>query len=441
MTNQQFVTSSSRLTKQNVRTLWLATLGGALESYDFVIFVFFANTIGDLFFPPGIPDWLRQFQTFGIFAIGYLIRPLSGVLIAHSGDLRGRKQMFTFSIFLMALATLGIGLLPTYGTLGPIAPVCLLLLRIGQGAAVGGEVPGAWVFVSEHVRPSRVGIACGLMSFGVSGGILLGSSIAAGLNIALPPSQFASYGWRIAFLLGGLFGLLSVYLRRLLAETPVFEELKARRALANEMPLKAAFRAYRLEIILSVLLTWMISATVVVTILVMPALLEKVYHVPRVEALEANSLATLALGVGGVLVGWLTDRFGPGRVLLVGCPILAVAAYTLYALIQISPAFLIPLYTFTGLDVGIGMVGPCFMIEAFPAPIRFTGVAFSYNTSYAIFGGFTPLLVSWLLQFDHMGPAHYVVAVCLLGFGVGIFLCFRGPVRRNELRWRRPSER
>jgi MFS family permease len=432
MTNPQFVTNSSRLTKENFRTLWLAALGGALESYDFLIFVFFANTIGDLFFPPGIPDWLRQFQTFGIFAVGYLIRPFSGVLIAHSGDLRGRKQMFTFSIFLMALATLGIGLLPTYHTLGPIAPVCLLLLRIGQGAAIGGEVPGAWVFVSEHVRPSRIGVACGLMSCGTGSGILLGSVIATCLNIALPPSQFASYGWRIAFLLGGLFGLVSVYLRRLLAETPIFEELKARGDLAKEMPLKAVFRGYRLEIILSLLLTWMLSATVVVTILMMPALLEKVYHVPRVESLQANSLATVAVGVGGVLVGWLTDRFGPGRVLLVGCPILAVAAYALYALIQISPAFLIPLYTFTGLSVGIGMVGPCFMIEAFPAPIRFTGLAFSYNAGYAIFGGFTPLLVSWLLQFDHMGPAHYVVAVCLLGFAVGIFLCFRWSAGRRN---------
>jgi len=377
-----------------------------------VIFVFFANTIGDLFFPPGIPDWLRQFQTFGIFAVGYLIRPLSGVIVAHSGDLRGRKQMFTFSIFLMALATLGIGLLPTYRTLGPIAPVCLLLLRIGQGAAVGGEVPGAWVFVSEHVRPSWIGLACGLMSFGVSGGILLGSLIATGLNIALPPSQLASYGWRMAFLPGGMFGLLSLYLRRLLAETPVFQELKARRALASEMPPKAVFRGYRLEIILSVLLTWMLSANVVVMILMAPALLEKLYHVPRVESLQANSLATLALGVGGVLAGWLTDRFGPGRVLLVGCPVLGVAAYAFYALIQISPEFLIPLYTLTGLAVGIGMVGPCYMIEAFPAPIRFTGVAFTYNTGYAIFGGFTPLLVSWLLQFDRMGPAHYVVAMC-----------------------------
>jgi MFS family permease len=431
MTSPQFVTSSSHLTKQHRRTLWLAALGGALESYDFVIFVFFANTIGDLFFPPGIPDWLRQLQTFGIFAVGYLIRPLSGVLIAHSGDLRGRKQMFTFSIFLMAIATLGIGLLPTYVTLGPVAPICLLLLRIGQGAAVGGEVPGAWVFVSEHVRPSRIGVACGLMSFGVSGGVLLGSLIATGLNVALLPIQLASYGWRIAFLIGGVFGLLSVYLRRLLAETPVFEELKARRALANEMPLKAVFRGYRLEVILSVLLTWMLSAAVVVTILMTPALLEKVYHVSRVESLQANCLAILGLAVGGVLVGWLTDRFGPGPVLLAGCPLLALGAYALYALVQVNPTLLLPLYTFAGLTVGIGMVGPCFMINAFPPPVRFTGVAFSYNAAYAVFGGFTPLLVSWLLRFDHMGPAHYVVAVCLLGLAIGAFLCFRGATPRT----------
>src|SRR6201993_4991818 len=128
MTNPQFVTGSSHLTKQNRRTLWLAALGGALESYDFIIFVFFANTIGQLFFPPEIPDWLRQFQTFGIFAAGYLARPLGGVVMAHAGDLRGRKQMFTLSIFLMALPTLGIGLLPTYAKLAIWAPVLLLLL-------------------------------------------------------------------------------------------------------------------------------------------------------------------------------------------------------------------------------------------------------------------------------------------------------------------------
>src|SRR5258708_1828986 len=215
-----------RLTARDCKTLSLATLGGLLEFYDFIIFVFFANTIGQLFFPPEIPEWVRQFQTFGIFAAGYLARPLGGVVMAHVGDLRGRKQVFTLSIFLMALPTLGIGLLPTYAKLGNLAPVLLLLLRILQGVAVGGEVPGAWVFVSEHVRPSRVGMACGILTAGLTGGILLGSLVATTLNIVITQDQLTAYGWRIPFLLGGAFGLLSMHLRRLLAETPVFEELK-----------------------------------------------------------------------------------------------------------------------------------------------------------------------------------------------------------------------
>jgi MFS family permease len=376
----------------------------------------------ELFFPPGIPDWVLQFQTFGIFAVGYLVRPLGGVLMAHAGDLRGRKRIFTFSIFLMGLSTLGIGLLPTYTTLGPLAPVCLLLLRIGQGAAVGGEVPGAWVFVSEHAPRSRVGLACGLLTAGLTAGILLGSLVATGLTAAMPAEQLTKYGWRLAFLVGGVFGLISVYLRRLLSETPVFEELKARRALAAELPLKAVVRDFRPAIILSGLLTWFLAAAIVVTILMTPALLEKVYHVPRLEALQANCLATLCLCLGCALVGWLTDRFGPACVLLVGCPLVGIAAYQLYTTVATNPALLMPLYAVVGLTVGIVAVVPYIMIEAFPARIRFTGVSFSYNIAYAVFGGITPLLVSWLLSFDHLAPAHYTGAVSLLGFGIGIFL-------------------
>src|SRR5579863_8696034 len=120
------------------RTMALAALGGALEFYDFVVFVFFAPVIGQLFFPDSMPDWLRMLQTFGIFAAGYLARPLGGVLIAHFGDRLGRKRMFSLSIFLMAVPTLAIGLLPTYPAIGISAPLLLLLMRILQGAAIGG---------------------------------------------------------------------------------------------------------------------------------------------------------------------------------------------------------------------------------------------------------------------------------------------------------------
>ncbi|STV58988.1 L-Proline/Glycine betaine transporter ProP [Klebsiella pneumoniae subsp. ozaenae] len=157
------------LNRQDYKTLTLAALGGALEFYDFIIFVFFAAVVGELFFPADIPEWLRQVQTFGIFAAGYLARPLGGIIMAHFGDLVGRKKMFTLSILLMALPTLAIGLLPTYSSVGIIAPLLLLLMRILQGAAIGGEVPGAWVFVAEHVPEKRIGIACGTLTAGLDG--------------------------------------------------------------------------------------------------------------------------------------------------------------------------------------------------------------------------------------------------------------------------------
>ncbi len=153
------------LNRQDYKTLTLAALGGALEFYDFIIFVFFAAVVGELFFPADIPEWLRQVQTFGIFAaVGLPGASAGGIIMAHFGDLVGRKKMFTLSILLMALPTLAIGLLPTYSSVGIIAPLLLLLMRILQGAAIGGEVPGAWVFVAEHVPEKRIGIACGTLT-------------------------------------------------------------------------------------------------------------------------------------------------------------------------------------------------------------------------------------------------------------------------------------
>ena len=342
--------------------------------------------------------------------------------MAHAGDLRGRKQMFTLGIFLMGLSTLGIGLLPTYTNLGIWAPLLLLLFRILQGVAVGGEVPGAWVFVSEHVPYSRVGLACGILTGGLTGGILLGSLVATGFNLLMSPAQTAAYGWRIPFLVGGVFGLLSVYLRRLLSETPVFEELRAQRALAAEVPLRVVLRDHAAAVVLAGLLTWMLSAAVVVIILMTPALMETTYGLSAIVAPRANSFATVGLTAGCVLAGWLTDRLGSRRVLLIGCPLLGIAAYLLYVGVRLNPLLVTPLYLLAGFSVGVVAVVPFIMIAAFPPAIRFSGVSFSYNLAYAIFGGVTPIIVIWLLRFDQLAPAYYTGVLSLLGFAIGIFL-------------------
>jgi MFS family permease len=178
--------------------------------------------------------------------------------------------------------------------------------------------------------------------------------------------------------------------------------------------------------VLSGLLTWMLSAAIVVVILMTPALLEKMYGVEAVVALRANSLAALALTAGCVLAGWLTDRFGPGTVLTVGCPLLGATAYLMYTAATSDPWLTMFLYTLAGFTVGIVAVVPYVMIALFPAKIRYSGISFSYNIAYAIFGGLTPVVVGWLLRFDRLAPAHYVGALCLLGSAIGVFILAQG---------------
>ncbi|TBW36678.1 MFS transporter [Azotobacter chroococcum] len=402
------------LTRSDLKTLSLSALGGALEFYDFIIFVFFAAVLGKLFFPAEMPEWLRQLQTFGIFAAGYLARPLGGIVMAHFGDLLGRKRMFTLSIFMMAVPTLCMGLLPTYAQIGIWAPLALLSLRVVQGAAIGGEVPGAWVFVSEHVPERRIGFACSTLTAGLTAGILLGSLTASAINRAFSPAELADWAWRIPFLLGGVFGLLSVYLRRWLHETPVFAELQLRQSLAAELPLKAVLREHRPAVLLSMLLTWVLSAGIVVVILMTPTLLQTQHGFAAGEALAANSLAIVGLTFGCVLAGLSADRFGAGPTFVCGGLLLLLSSSAFYASLAEHRDLLLPLYALAGLCVGtIGAI-PMVMVKAFPAVVRFSGLSFSYNLAYAICGGLTPILVSLLLKWSPLGPAYYVGALCLL---------------------------
>lgn len=403
------------LTRSDYKTLGLAALGGALEFYDFIIFVFFAPAIGQLFFPHDIPDWLRQLQTFGIFAAGYLARPLGGVIMAHFGDLFGRKRMFTLSVLMMSVPTLLMGLLPTYDTIGILAPVLLLLFRVLQGAAVGGEVPGAWVFVSEHVPSRHIGYACGTLTAGLTAGILLGSLVAAGINSRYSTAEVGAFAWRIPFLLGGVFGLFSVYLRRWLHETPVFAEMKAKKALAAEIPLKAVLRDHGRAVIVSMLLTWMLSAAIVVVILMTPALLQKQFHLTPATTLFANSVATLCLTAGCITAGSLAGWIGAKRVLGIGGIGLAACYYLLFVQVAADASTLPLYYGIAGFMVGtIGAV-PFVMVKSFPAVVRFSGISFSYNVAYAIFGGLTPVIVSLMMKSNPLAPVVYVATICVLG--------------------------
>jgi len=414
--------NTRQLNRQDYKTLSLAALGGALEFYDFIIFVFFAAVIGELFFPADIPEWLRQVQTFAIFAAGYLARPLGGIIMAHFGDKVGRKKMFSLSILLMALPTLAMGALPTYDSIGIAAPLLMLLMRILQGAAIGGEVPGAWVFVAEHVPEKRIGFACGTLTAGLTAGILLGSLVATALNTTLSPAAMRDYGWRIPFFLGGLFGLLAMYLRRWLHETPVFRQMQQRKTLSDKLPLRTVLASHRHGVVVSMLLTWLLSACIVVVILMAPTLMQKQHAIPAALSLQANSFATVMLLLGCVIAGWLVDRFGAARTLMAGSVLLAIFSWNFFHQLGTAPEMLLLWYGLAGLSVGVVGVVPFVMVRAFPAAVRFTGISFSYNVSYAIFGGLTPISVTLMMQLTPMAPAWYVLALAVIGFLVGIWL-------------------
>jgi MFS family permease len=396
-------------------TLTLASLGGALEFYDFIIFAFFAPVIGRLFFPAGLADWARQLQTFGIFAVGYFARPLGGIVMAHFGDVRGRKRIFTVSVLLMAIPTLLIGFLPTYTSIGTAAPLLLLAMRIMQGIAIGGEAPSAWVFAAEHARQWRAGFAVWLLTSGLSCGILLGSLVAVYINSAFSQAEITGGVWRFPFLLGGVFGFIAVLLRRYLAETPVFEEMRRRAAIAQEMPLRTVLRNYKRAIAMSMLSTWMLTAVIVVVILISPSLLQNLFHISPRSALQANLAGCAALCFSTVAVGAATDRFKIRRVSLVMSALLILGTYALYAGAERMPSALVPLYILAGIGAGCAALAPIAMVAAFPPALRVTGVSVSYNMAYAVFGGVTPLVVSSLSHLSPLAAPHYVAVATLAG--------------------------
>jgi MFS family permease len=330
--------------------------------------------------------------------------------------------MFMLSILLMAVPTLAIGLLPTYVSIGIWAPLLLLMLRVFQGAAIGGEVPGAWVFVAEHVPQRHVGFACGTLTAGLTGGILLGSLVAAAVTRSYSPAELLAEGWRVPFILGGIFGLVAVWLRQYLHETPVFKELQARQQLAAELPLKTVVREHKPAVVLTMLLTWLLSAAIVVMILMTPTLVQKLYAISPATALQANSIATLFLSVGCIVFGALADRLGAGRVLAVGCVGLGATSWLFYQQMGVAPEHIYSMYALCGFFVGVIGIVPGVAVQTFPAAVRFSGLSFSYNVAYAVFGGLTPVVVSLLLRSDPMAPAHYVAALSVIGVGLGTYL-------------------
>ncbi|NIF27275.1 MFS transporter [Pantoea sp. Tr-811] len=415
-----------RFSRGDHRTLGLAALGGALEIYDFIIFVFFALTLSQLFFPPQMPEWLRLLQSFGIFVTGYLARPLGGILMAHFADHLGRKRVFSLSILMMALPCLLIGVMPTYADIGYAAPLILLALRILQGAAVGGEVPSAWTFVAEHAPPGRRGYALGFLQAGLTFGYLLGALTATLLAQLFTPQEILDYAWRYPFLLGGVFGVIGVWLRRWLSETPVFLALRERQAQPVKFPLRQVLAEHRAALIPAALLTCVLTSAVVVLVVITPTVMQQRFAMTAGHTFALSSVGIVFLNIGCVLAGLLVDRVGAWRGLMVYSLLLPLGIGVLYASLVGQWGMTWLAYALAGLACGVVGVVPSVMVGLFPAEIRVSGISFTYNVAYALWASTTPLALIALMPWSPWVCVGFCLVMGTVGLLTALYFGHRG---------------
>ena len=413
--------------RSDYKTLGLAALGGALEFYDFIIFVFFALTLSQLFFPPQMPEWLRLLQSFGIFVTGYLARPLGGILMAHFADRLGRKKVFSLSILMMALPCLLIGIMPTYAQIGYFAPLLLLALRILQGAAVGGEVPSAWVFVAEHAPVGHRGYALGFLQAGLTFGYLIGALTATLLAQVFTPAEVLDYAWRYPFLLGGVFGVIGVWLRRWLSETPVFMAMEAQREARVELPLRTVLREHRLAMLPAMILTCVLTSAVVVFVVITPTMMQKTFGMTAGHTFALSALGIVFLNIGCVIAGRLVDRIGAWRTVMLYSLLLPLGIGVLYSCLISGGDWVGLAYAIAGLGCGVVGAVPSVMVSLFPARIRVSGISFTYNIAYAAWASVTPLLLIGLMPWSPWICVMFCSVMGAVGVGSAAYFGSRMP--------------
>ncbi|OBV28782.1 hypothetical protein BKN38_00140 [Helicobacter sp. CLO-3] len=418
------------LTKDNKRALWLSSLGGTLEFYDFIIFLFFINAITQQFFPKSLGEFWANLNTYGAFAAAYFARPLGGVIMAHFGDKNGRKNMFMLSIVLMVIPTFTLGVMPTFESIGYAAPIILFLIRILQGIAIGGELPGAWVFVSEHTRKDRRALATGILTASVAGGILLGCIVAIIVRLIFSAEEINEWAYRIPFILGGIFGIIAAFLRRYLEETPVFQEIRKSNAQHN-FPVKEVLARAKIPSIITMIYTWVLTCAVVVITLTMPKFVGAKLGFSEVQIVLLQMLVVAGMCSGCVIAGILSDKIGVYKACYIFHALFIIGALTLFGIVfeglEVATDAILALYFVCGLGVGSAIFAPVFALRLFPSKIRFSGLSFSYNIAYAIFGGFAPTFVSACMGSGNpFFIAVYVAIVGVLGLVTALIMSASG---------------
>jgi MFS transporter, MHS family, proline/betaine transporter len=398
------------------KTALAGLAGNVLEWYDFGVYGFFAAAVGSQFFPARDPT-TSLLASFGVFAIGFLARPLGGAVFGYVGDRLGRRTAVISSVIAMAIPTCLMAILPTYAQIGIGAPLLLIALRLAQGLAVGGEYTTSLVLLVEQARPSRRGRVGSFAPFGAFGGLLLGSAIGWAITASITPEQSALWGWRLAFLMGLVIGIIVYLIRRQLPrETPIVAPV------TEQSPLIDAFRTQKRAMIETIGFNLANAVGFYLCFVFSTTWLHNVAGVPVPIALLLNSIGLGIMMVMTPFLGSLADRFGRKTVLFVGAGGLAIFSVPLLWFMGTGTISAIILGQF-GFEILIGCfagAGPAFMVESFPKHVRCSGLSVGYNLAMSIFGGTLPMVAVYLITSTDnvLAPAWYLAAVAVISGGM-----------------------
>ena len=422
--------------KARRRALVSSFLGSTVEYYDFLLYGAAAGLVfPHLFFPETMDRGLGTVLSFVILLAGYIARPVGGVLFGHFGDKFGRKNILFITLMMMGIVSVAIGLMPTYHTIGIAAPLLLVLLRVIQGLAVGGEWAGATLMAAEHVQEKNRGFAASIAVTGGPTGSVLATLI-LGLFAGLPEEDFLAWGWRVPFLLSAVLVIIGLYMRYRVTESPDFLKAKAEGATSTGMPLARVLRDYPKETILGTL--------AVAGPLFMQAMLA-IFMVPYVVSTGAvdRQTALMMLTASSFVhifaipfFAWLSDRYGRRPVMLGGALISVALVFPMFALFNSGVFWMVALGFMVGNPIiQASMYGPigAFLAEKFDTESRYTGVSITFQVGSVLGAGLAPLMSQWLVGLENGGGTNNIAwyFIFLIAVGAACVLLSKETLKRK----------
>ncbi|MCD8808097.1 MFS transporter [Mammaliicoccus sciuri] len=406
------------------KSVFATGIGNAMEWFDFALYSYLAVIISKNFFSPVQNDELKLIFTFATFAIAFLLRPVGGIVFGKIGDKLGRKVVLTFTIIMMAISTLIIGLLPTYDQIGVWAPILLLLARILQGFSVGGEYAGAMVYIAESSPDNkRIRLGSGL-EIGTLSGYIVASILVTVLFWTLSDAQMNSWGWRIPFFLSAPIGLIGLYLRTHLEETPIFENDIADQK--DQLSVIEIIKQYKRDILLCIVFVAFFNITNYVLLGYMPSYLDETVGISDRISTPITAVVLLIMVPFALTFGRLGDKIGNKKVISFGLILGILVSVVSFQFLNIGGLgflFLGLLLLGIVLSVYEGTM-PGSLPTLFHTDIRYRTLSWTFNISVSLFGGTTPLVASWLVHVtgNNLAPAFYLLGVSIIGLIVVLTL-------------------